>query len=103
MGRLKRIAVAALFASVMAPIASPAGAGSLYTVNGVPPSPAVSLYMARNGLSPGAYWLNRAGYWGRAGNPVPRGNIYAQANTAPRPGLSQRGMLYRPGEILNGR
>jgi hypothetical protein len=75
-----------------------------YTINGQPASPFAARYMAANGLPPGHYWLNAWGYWGVAGNPIPLGNINAARGAGlQRPGLSQRGMLYRPGEILNGR
>lgn len=53
----------------------------------------------------GRYWLNtRSGAWGYEGLPVVQGHLGdACRAAAPRPGLSQRGQLYRPGEILNGR
>lgn len=56
----------------------------------------------------GAYWLNaRTGHWGYAGNPVPQGVLgdlcRAGAAGQRRPSLSERGMLYRPGELLNPR
>ncbi len=51
----------------------------------------------------GDYWLNvNNGLWGYAGNPVPQGyitdNCYQQDRH--RPGLSERGLLYSPGELL---
>lgn len=53
----------------------------------------------------GRYWLNtRTGAWGYAGNPAVQGFLGDPCRApAARPGLSQRGMLFRPGEILNGR
>lgn len=53
----------------------------------------------------GSYWLNaRTGAWGYAGNPAVQGFLGDPCRArAARPGLSQRGMLFRPGEILNGR
>ncbi|WP_341889833.1 hypothetical protein [Variovorax sp. YR752] len=54
----------------------------------------------------GHYWLNlQTGQWGYAGEPWVRGHIGdACPPAAPRqPSLSERGRLYRPGEILNGR
>lgn len=54
----------------------------------------------------GHYWLNlHTGQWGYAGEPWVRGHIGdACRPAAPRqPSLSERGRLYRPGEILNGR
>ncbi|MEL6479326.1 MAG: hypothetical protein AAFR17_18515 [Pseudomonadota bacterium] len=51
----------------------------------------------------GHYWLNMAtGQWGFAGNPFPMGHIRDRCGQR-RPSLSERGMLFRPGEILNGR
>ena len=50
----------------------------------------------------GAYWLNTAnGIWGYAGNPRPQGTIGDNcAQRARRPSLSERGLLYSPGELL---
>lgn len=53
-------------------------------------------------IANGYYWLNFSnGVWGYAGNPIPQGNItdncYQQRH---RPGLSERGLLYSPGELL---
>ena len=51
----------------------------------------------------GDYWLDvNSGLWGYAGNPIPQGyitdNCYQQDRH--RPGLSERGLLYSPGELL---
>jgi hypothetical protein len=53
----------------------------------------------------GAYWLNvNSGIWGYAGNPMPQGHISDPCWVGThRPGLSERGLLYSPGEILRGR
>ncbi len=54
---------------------------------------------------PGNYWYNNVtGLWGYAGDPAPTGHIRDRcARVAqPRPSLSQRRQLYRPGEILSG-
>lgn len=54
----------------------------------------------------GHYWLNpHTGQWGYAGEPWVRGYIGDACRPAapPQPSLSERGRLYRPGEILNGR
>jgi hypothetical protein len=50
----------------------------------------------------GNYWLNvNNGVWGYAGNPFPQGNITDNCySSSYRPGLSQRGLLYSPGELL---
>ena len=54
----------------------------------------------------GRYWLDlRTGAWGYPG--WPRQGFVGDACAGPRPrhqpGLSERDMLYRPGEIINGR
>jgi len=51
----------------------------------------------------GDYWLDvNSGLWGYAGTPIPEGyitdNCYQQDRH--RPGLSERGLLYSPGELL---
>lgn len=53
----------------------------------------------------GAYWLNtQTGLWGYAGNPRPQGHLTDRCGRdARRPSLSERGLLYSPGEILRGR
>lgn len=50
----------------------------------------------------GNYWLNvNTGVWGYAGNLFPQGNITDNCySSSYRPGLSQRGLLYSPGELL---
>ncbi len=48
----------------------------------------------------GNYWLNfNNGVWGYAGNAFPQGNISDNCNTR-QPSLSERGLLYSPGELL---
>ena len=54
-------------------------------------------------IADGNYWLNyNTGLWGYAGNSTPQGyitdNCYQQQER--RPGLSERGLLYSPGELL---
>ena len=57
----------------------------------------------------GSYWLDpQTGIWGYAGDPMPRGTIadgcYAQPQHYQQPqrrqSLSERGLLYSPGELL---
>ncbi|MEM0923991.1 MAG: hypothetical protein AAGF44_06760 [Pseudomonadota bacterium] len=51
----------------------------------------------------GHFWLNtNTGQWGFAGNPVPMGHIQDRCGSR-RKSLSERGLLYSPGEILSGR
>ena len=49
----------------------------------------------------GRYWLNYStGIWGYAGNPIPQGHITDNCyNPGRRPSLSERGMLFYPGEL----
>lgn len=97
----KTIAVGSVAMSVTA-IAVPASA-QYYTLNGQIPPLAVAQYMASNQLPSGDYWLNTQGDWGVVGNALPSGNIYTGSYTPARhPSLSERGLLYRPGEILSG-
>ncbi len=54
-------------------------------------------------IANGNYWLDlNTGIWGYAGSPTPQGYItdpcYQQQQR--RPGLSERGLLYSPGELL---
>jgi hypothetical protein len=49
----------------------------------------------------GHYWLDvRSGIWGYAGNPRPQGHITDNCyRRERRPSLSERGMLFYPGEL----
>ena len=53
-------------------------------------------------IANGNYWLNtNTGTWGYAGNPRPMGNIADNCyNPERRPGLSERGLLFGPGDWL---
>ena len=78
-------------------------------VNGERLSDAEVAQLARvqcSGIPDGRYWLDpRTGAWGYAGNPVRQGWLGDGCRAAPprRPSLSERGRLYRPGEIIDGR
>lgn len=85
-----------------------ASAERYVVVNGQRLSPAELQYLEQWTCTPvpnGAYWLNlRSGIWGYAGNPLPQGHISDNCGRrARRPGLSERGLLYSPGEIIRGR
>jgi hypothetical protein len=56
----------------------------------------------QNGPIPnGAYWLDvNTGIWGYAGDPRPMGCIFGNAKGR-HLSLSERGLLYSPGEILS--
>jgi len=77
MNRWKTGSAAAVIAAMLATAALPAAAQTYYTINGQPAPLNVQLYMAQNGLPPGAYWLDSQGYWGVVGNSQPLGNIYS--------------------------
>lgn len=77
-------------------------------VNGVRMSDVQVLQMSRAHCRPipdGSYWWNpNTGAWGYAGDPVVQGFVGDRCGGARRqPSLSERGRLYRPGEILSGR
>ena len=90
---LKRIALTAAALGFLA-AASAANAQNWYYVNGQPVSPIVAQALAARGLPFGHYWLRKNGNWGIAGNANVVGNIYGR-----RPSLSERGLLYSPGEL----
>ncbi|TVZ38799.1 hypothetical protein P886_3181 [Alteromonadaceae bacterium 2753L.S.0a.02] len=59
--------------------------------------------MACGRVPNGRYWLNlNTGVWGYEGDPTPRGQLTGNCygNTQRKPSLSERGLLYSPGEIL---
>jgi|SRR5215467_13680809 len=76
-------------------ISTAADAQGWYYVNNQPASPEIAAAMAARGLPFGYYWLNANGNWGMAGSSDVRSNIYGR-----RPSLSERGLLYSPGELL---
>ena len=91
--RSKLIALVVAFGVVAT--MSVANAQAWYYVNGQPVSRGVAVQMAARGLPFGYYWLRPNGNWGVVGNPDVLGNIYGH-----RPSLSQRGLLYSPGELM---
>jgi hypothetical protein len=102
MVNLQKPLAASSLALCIAATAAPTAA-QYYTLNGQTPPPSVAQYMAANGLPSGNYWLTNQGYWGVMGSNEPLGNIYAgRSSSRPHRSLSERGMLYYPGEILNG-
>ena len=76
-------------------ICSTAHAQALYIVNGSPAHPAIAQYFAGRNLPSGYYWVNNNGNWGFAGDATVVGNLYGQ-----RPSLSERRMLFAPGELM---
>lgn len=73
-------------------------------LNGRRLSPAEVAELGRMACAPipaGAYWLRADGVWGFAGNPTPQGHIRDRCGQpSRRPSLSERGLLYSPGELL---
>ena len=52
-------------------------------------------------IYPGNYWLDMAtGNWGYAGSYQVVGHIRDRCDGQPRKSLSERGLLYSPGELL---
>jgi hypothetical protein len=76
-------------------ISPTANAQNWYYINNQPASPDVARVMAGRGLPFGYYWLRNNGNWGMVGSSYIMGNIYGR-----RPSLSERGLLYSPGELL---
>ena len=106
---MKTLWIPLMLAAAGAATAGSAAAQSRWVfVNGQRMNDAQVLMLARaqcTAISDGRYWLNhRTGAWGYAGNPVQQGVLGERCRTARRqPSLSERGRLYRPGEIINGR
>jgi hypothetical protein len=48
----------------------------------------------------GSYWLRNDGLWGYAGDPNPQGQVGQYCGHRQR-SLSERGLLYSPGELLS--
>jgi len=74
---------------------SAARAQDWYYINRQPAPPDVAQAMAARGLPYGYYWLQPNGNWGFEGNSDVVGNISGR-----RPSLSERGLLYSPGELM---
>lgn len=97
-----------IFALVLAMLVATAGAahaGRWVVVNGLPLNLAQIQVLEAISCGPipnGDYWLDtNSGIWGYAGDPTPMGHIKDNCYSAPRrPSLSERGLLYSPGEIL---
>jgi hypothetical protein len=102
---MRRIAlVAALGAGLSAAmLVTPAAAQVV--VNGRVLSPGEIAWLAQlscGPVYPGSYWFDTStGYWGYAGSMQTQGHIRDRCAQR-RPSLSERRLLYRPGEILSG-
>lgn len=85
-----------------AAILSESALARFVVVNGERMSPADLQYLDRVSCSrvpDGRYWINlRTGIWGYPGGGA-QGHIADNCNTR-QPGLSERGLLYSPGELL---
>ena len=87
----------ALVAAALGFVATGPGANAQgwYYINGQPVSNSVAQQIAAKGLPFGYYWLHDNGNWGVVGNSDVIGNISGR-----QPSLSERGLLYSPGELL---
>jgi hypothetical protein len=107
---LARFATRALVAALLAAAAGAASAQWRYVVvNGERLSDLQVLQLERQNCSPiadGRYWYNAGtGAWGYEGDARPRGRFVNRCNwtyrdNGTRKSLSERGMLYSPGELL---
>ena len=82
-------------------VANPAHAGRYVIVNGHFLNPAQIQrldQLACISVPDGGYWLRSDGLWGYAEDPRPRGTL---GDYCRMPSLSERRLLYRPGEILS--
>jgi hypothetical protein len=100
--RISILVLAAWFAA-----GTPASAQTRWVVvNGQRLGGAEIAQLERSACTPipnGNYWLNlQTGAWGYAGNPRVQG-VFGDAcgRQQPRRSLSERGLLYRPGELLS--
>ncbi|QIG48263.1 hypothetical protein G5V57_11315 [Nordella sp. HKS 07] len=93
--------MAFLFAGIAGSfVASPADAQRYVIVNGQFLNSAQIQRLEQLGcvsIPDGNYWLRSDGWWGYAGDPTPQGQL---GDYCRKPSLSERGLLYRPGEIL---
>lgn len=93
-------------ATALIVLASPALAGREIVVNGdaISTEEAADLdRLACARIPDGRYWLTENGAWGYEGNPYRMGFLGEQcvrAQAPPRKSLSERGLLYSPGELL---
>ncbi|HSA80255.1 MAG TPA: hypothetical protein VLE23_05495 [Geminicoccaceae bacterium] len=95
-----------LVGSMLLAMAGAAQAERRVVVNGVRLSLAEIQYLegVRCGPIPnGSYWLDTtSGLWGYANDPRPQGYIQDNCyNPGRRPSLSERGMLFSPGDFID--
>jgi hypothetical protein len=102
---MRSISIAALVISIFLTMAGAAHAERWVVVNGLRLN--LDQIQLLEGIScrpipNGAYWLDTgSGIWGYAGDPRPQGHIKdGCTNSQRRPSLSERGLLYSPGELL---
>ena len=95
-------AMAFLFIAMASSFAAhPASAARYVIVNGRALSPEQIQKLDQLACIPvpdGSYWLRNDGAWGYAQDLAPRGRL---GDYCRMPGLSERRLLYRPGEILS--
>jgi hypothetical protein len=102
---MRSISLAALVISMLLTLAGSAHAERWVVVNGLRLGlDQIQLLEAIScrPIPDGDYWLaTGSGIWGYAGDPGPQGHIKDGCYTSRRqPSLSERGLLYSPGELL---
>ena len=100
--RLRSTCVSALAAVIALAIPGAAYAQRSVIVNGQRLSEPEIAWLEQRGcvaIPNGNYWLRSDGLWGYADDPHPRGRLGAYCGQR-RPSLSERGLLYSPGELL---
>lgn len=100
--------LSAIVAAVALTLSSTAQAQRTVIVNGERLDDAQIAWLegvACTSIPDGVYWVDRSsGAWGYAGNPRPMGHVgEACGQTRRHRSLSERRLLYAPGEILGGR
>jgi len=101
-----RLGLVITIAAALLAVASPALADRNVVVNGVQLTgeQVARLDSISCTLVPdGRYWVAEDGAWGYEGNPYRMGYVGEQCRQARAPGyesLSERGLLYSPGELL---
>ena len=90
-----KLAIAVAAALCLFAAGSGANAQNWYYINRQPVTPEVAEQLAARGVPFGYYWQQEDGTWG-----VDHGSAATANGYRRRPSLSERGLLYSPGELL---